>query len=134
MTGATVTINGRLTADPVLRRTPGGFPVANFTVAHTPRRRTEAGDWEDAGDTLWLEVTAWRELAENATASLHKGDLVVIEGTLGVRHYKRADDSEATVTTCTADTVAVDLRRQTASIMRVTGSADAVAPKQLRAV
>jgi single-strand DNA-binding protein len=119
MTGATVTITGRLTADPVLRTTNGkSLSVANFTVAQTPRRQNENGDWEDAGDTLFLRVTAWRDLADNAASSLHKGDLVVIIGRLGVRHYPKNDGTTGTEVTCDADSIAVDLRFQTAVVTR----------------
>jgi single-stranded DNA-binding protein len=34
-----VTMDGRLTADPELRFTPGGFAVANFTVAGNDRKK-----------------------------------------------------------------------------------------------
>ena len=38
MAGETIiTVVGNLTADPELRFTPSGAPVANFTVASTPR-------------------------------------------------------------------------------------------------
>mgnify|MGYP001757612834 FL=1 len=38
MAGETsITVIGNLTADPELRFTPSGVPVANFTVASTPR-------------------------------------------------------------------------------------------------
>ena len=38
MAGETIiTLVGNLTADPELRFTPSGAPVANFTVASTPR-------------------------------------------------------------------------------------------------
>lgn len=118
MSSATTTTVGRLTADPVLRRTPNGVPVCNFTVAHTPRRQNESGDWEDAGDTLFLEVTAWRELAENVAASLSKGDPVTVDGMLGVRHWKTEAGEDRQVVTCSATTVALDLRWATAVVTR----------------
>ena len=58
----TVTATGRLGADPELRSTQAGHVVATLRVACTDRRRTPSGDWED-GDTTWLDVTAWRNLA-----------------------------------------------------------------------
>ena len=41
-----ITITGNLTADPELRFTPSGAPVANFTVAHTPRVK-QGNEWQD---------------------------------------------------------------------------------------
>ena len=43
-----ITITGNLTADPELRFTPSGAPVANFTVAHTPRTFDKnRNEWQD---------------------------------------------------------------------------------------
>jgi single-strand DNA-binding protein len=64
MADTTTTIVGNLTEDPELRFTPNAAPVANFTVAVTPRRPDGKGGWED-GDTSFFRCTAWRSLAEN---------------------------------------------------------------------
>lgn len=128
MSSAVVTITGRLAADPVLRHTPKGLAVANFTVAHTPRRMNDQGVWEDAGDTLWLRVTAWGQLGENAAASLSKGAAAVVVGYLGVSSYQAADGSPRTDVTCTATSVAADLR------WAHRPGDDASAPAPLRAV
>lgn len=45
---ATLTLVGNLTADPELRITTGGDPVASFTVAATPRILDRgSGEWSD---------------------------------------------------------------------------------------
>jgi single-strand DNA-binding protein len=121
MTGATVTISGNLTADPELRYTQNGLPVASFTVAHTERRfNRQTNEWEDFGDTLFLRCSAWRELGENIAASLTKGAAVMMIGTLVSRSYETDAGEKRTVTECRAEVVAVDLRRQTvASVMRI---------------
>ena len=50
MSGDTaITLVGNLTADPELRFTQSGVPVADFTVAATPRAFDRAtGEWKDA--------------------------------------------------------------------------------------
>ena len=49
-----ITVVGNLVADPELRFTPSGQPVATFRVASTPRIRDNASDeWKD-GDSLFL--------------------------------------------------------------------------------
>jgi single-strand DNA-binding protein len=128
MSNASTTLTGRLTADPVLRLTNGqNLSVANFTVAHTPRsKNASTGEWEDSGETLFVRVTAWRELGENVAGSLHKGDMVTVTGDLGIRHYPKSDGTEGTEVICTADSVAVDLRFQTVTVTRfVKGGAPA---------
>jgi single-strand DNA-binding protein len=121
MTGATVTTTGNLTADPELRYTREGVPVASFTVAITERRfNRQTNEWEDFGDTLFLRCSAWRELGENIAASLTKGTAVMMIGTLVSRSYETNEGEKRTVTECRAEVVAVDLRRQTvASVMRI---------------
>jgi single-strand DNA-binding protein len=86
MADTTTTIVGNLTADPELRFTPGGAPVADFTVAVTPRVKDGAG-WKD-GDTSFFRCTAWRGLAEHLAKSLGKGDRVLVHGTLRQRSWE----------------------------------------------
>ena len=57
-----------------------GVPVASFRLAHTPRVRRN-GEWADAA-TTWITVTCFRALAENVTASIHKGQPVLVAGRL----------------------------------------------------
>lgn len=118
MSDATVTITGRLTADPTVRQTATDLPVANFTVAYTARRRSASGEWEDYGETIFLRVTAWRGLALNVGKTLHKGDAVTVKGRLGVQTYTNEAGTSRLDVTCDADTVAVDLRHQTAAVER----------------
>jgi len=72
---------GRLTADPELRYTPSGAPVANFTVAVD--RKFSKND-----ETDFIPVVAWRRLAEICNEFLHKGKLVAVEGRLQTRTYE----------------------------------------------
>ena len=63
MAGETViTIIGNLTNDPELRWTQSGAPVADFTVASTPRSfDRQSGEWKD-GETLFMRCSVWREM------------------------------------------------------------------------
>ncbi|MCA9776645.1 MAG: single-stranded DNA-binding protein [Candidatus Eremiobacteraeota bacterium] len=72
---------GRLTADPELRYTPSGAPVANFTMAVD--RKFSKND-----ETDFIPVVAWRRLAEICNEFLHKGKLVAVEGRLQTRSYE----------------------------------------------
>lgn len=126
MTHAHVTMQGRATSAPTLRRTSAGIPVANVTIAHTDRRQDESGNWADAGEPLFVEVTVWRELAENLAASITKGDMLTVTGNLGVRHWNTDAGETRTEVTCNALTVAADLRYATATVMRISRSAPPV--------
>ena len=69
MAGETVlTVVGNLTADPELRVTNGGQPVASFTIASTPRvfDRT-SGQWRD-GATLFQRAVIYGSQAEHVAS------------------------------------------------------------------
>lgn len=130
MAGETpVTIIGNLTADPELRFTPAGVAVADFTVASTPRvYDRESGEWKD-GTTLFMRASIWREYAENVAASLHKGDRVIVVGSLTQRSYETREGENRTVVELQATEVGPALRRATATIQRVTSRTEGDAPQ-----
>ena len=69
----TICITGNLVDDPILRFTPSGAAVANFTIASTPRAfDKQSNEWKD-GDTMFLNCSVWRQAAENVAESLTKG-------------------------------------------------------------
>lgn len=90
---------------------------ATFRLACTPRVRRR-GDWAD-GETTWLTVTCFRSLAENAAASLHKGDPVIVLGKLRTQiwHDDQGERHERTV--LEASSVGHDLARGTTEFRRV---------------
>jgi single-strand DNA-binding protein len=109
----TTTIVGNLTEDPELRFTPNGAPVANFTVAVTPRRPDGKGGWED-GDTSFFRCTAWRSLAENLAESLTKGSRVLVYGRLQQRSWETDAGEKRSVVEVQAEEVGPSLRWATA--------------------
>jgi single-strand DNA-binding protein len=116
----TITVTGNLTADPELRFTTAGVPVAGFTVAASRRvfdRETQ--QWQDA-DTLFLRCSAWRQLAEHTTDSLTKGTRVIVTGRLKQREYETAEGEKRTVYEVDVDEVGPSLRYATAKITKVT--------------
>ena len=80
-----VILVGRLTADPEIRHTSGGVPVANFTVA--VNRPYNNGNGEKITD--FVRVVTWRGLAENVTRNLTKGRLVLVEGNIEISEYEK---------------------------------------------
>lgn len=83
-----MTIVGNLTDDPRIRVTDSGT-VTSFRVAHTDRRRSpETEQWED-GKKLFVNVSCWRALAENAGDSLRKGQPVIVVGRYYSREYEQ---------------------------------------------
>ena len=115
----TITVIGNLTADPELRWTQAGAPVADFTVASTPRTfDRNAGEWRD-GDTLFVRCSVWRETAENVAESLRKGMRVIVQGRLTQRSYDTQHGERRTVVELQVDEVGPSLRRARAQVTRV---------------
>ena len=111
MAGETIiTLVGNLTADPELRFTPSGAPVANFTVASTPRTfARNSGEWKD-GDAMFINCSVWRQAAENVAETLTKGMRVVVQGRLKSRSYETREGERRTVFEIEVDVVGPSLR------------------------
>lgn len=117
-----ITLTGNVAFAPKLRTVASGTPVADFRLACTPRRQDRAtGEWTD-GQTLWFGVTCWKALAENAAASLGKGDRVVVSGRLAMRVWTGDDGVERSSYEIEASSLGVDLHRATVTIERPTRS------------
>ena len=119
MAGETViTVVGNLTADPELRYTQGGLPVANFTIASTPRTfDRQANEWKD-GEALFLRASVWREFAEHVAGSLTKGARVVATGRLRQRSYQDREGQNRTSIELEVDEIGPSLRYATAQVTR----------------
>jgi single-strand DNA-binding protein len=114
-----ITIAGNLVDDPELRFTPAGQAVARFRVASTPRFRDNAtGEWKD-GDSLFLTCNVWRQAAENAAESLHRGTRVIVSGRLRQRSYETREGEKRTVYEVEVDDVGPSLRNASAKVNRV---------------
>ncbi len=122
MAGETViTVVGNLTADPELRYTQNGLPVANFTIASTPRNFDRASnEWKD-GEALFLRASVWREFAEHVAGSLTKGMRVVATGRLRQRSYQDREGNNRTAIELEVDEIGPSLRYATAQVTRAAG-------------
>ena len=113
-----ITVVGNLVADPELRFTRAGQPVATFRVASTPRVRDAAsGEWKD-GDSLFLTCNVWRQMAENVAESLQRGMRVVVSGRLRQRNYETNEGEKRTVYEVEVDDVGPSLKNASAKVNR----------------
>ncbi|KTS90688.1 single-stranded DNA-binding protein [Microbacterium testaceum] len=119
MTGETIiTVVGNLTADPELRYTQNGLPVANFTIASTPRTfDRQANEWKD-GEALFLRASVWREFAEHVAGSLTKGSRVIATGRLKQRSYQDREGQSRTSIELEVDEIGPSLKHATAVVTR----------------
>lgn len=115
----TITIHGNLTDRPELRFTANGVAVAVFNVAQNPRYRDNEGQWRD-GETTFLRVNVWRQLAETVAESLDKGHRVTVVGRVRTSRWQDKESGEArSRIEVEADDVAVSLRGQHARVAKV---------------
>ncbi|KEP75875.1 single-stranded DNA-binding protein [Microbacterium sp. SUBG005] len=119
MAGETIiTVVGNLTADPELRYTQNGLPVANFTIASTPRTfDRQANEWKD-GDALFIRASVWREFAEHIAGSLTKGSRVIATGRLKQRTYQDREGNNRTSIELEVEEIGPSLRYATATVTR----------------
>lgn len=96
-----VVLIGNLVRDPEVRATQSGISVCNFTVAVNRRFKKENGEQE----TDFLNVIAWRQLAELCGKYLVKGRKVAVTGSIQTRTYEAKDGSKRTAWDIVADEV-----------------------------
>ena len=86
-----ITLMGRLTRDPELRRTGSGIAVASFTLAvdrdFSPR---DGGERE----TDFIDCVAWRQTGEFISKYFTKGRMIVVEGRLEMRDWTDKDGNK----------------------------------------
>ena len=101
---------GRLTRDPELRYVPSGAPVASFTLAVDRPFRDQQGNRE----TDFIDIVAWRKLAEQVSQYMSKGRMVAVEGRLQIRSYETQDGQKRKVAEVVADGIRFLDRAKTA--------------------
>jgi single-strand DNA-binding protein len=114
----TITISGNITREPEMRYTPSGISKVTFGVAvNRSWRNQNTQEWEE--QTSFFNVVAWRQLAENASATLQKGSRVVVSGRLEQRSWETEQGEKRSIVEVVADDIAVSLRFATAEIHKV---------------
>lgn len=119
-----ITVVGRLGGDPTLKSVRGDH-VAEFRLASTSRRK-DGDTWVDV-HTNWFTVEAWGDFAAHVSASLRKGDLVVVLGKLKVEDWE-SGERRGTSVKIRADHIGPTLRSGAVAKDRRASQAEASAP------
>ncbi|MFZ7111855.1 MAG: single-stranded DNA-binding protein [Desulfatiglandales bacterium] len=98
-----VILVGNLGADPELKYTPSGRPVASFRIATTEQWTGKDGQKEER--TEWHRIVAWAKLGEICGEYLRKGSQVYIEGKLQTRSWEDKDGNKRYTTEINAQTM-----------------------------
>ena len=110
-----VILLGRLGADPEVRYTNTGTPVANFNIATSTNFTDKSG--EKTERTEWHRIVAFGKLGEICGEYLAKGKQVYIEGRLQTRDWEDRDGNKRKTTEIVA------------GIMQMLGAAGDQAPR-----
>jgi single-strand DNA-binding protein len=98
-----VILIGNLGADPELRYTSAGTPVADLRLATSRKFKSRDGGLQE--DTQWHRVVVWSKQAENCKEYLSKGSQVYVEGRLQTRQWEDRDGNKRYTTEVVAETV-----------------------------
>lgn len=91
-------LQGRLCADPEMRRTNNGTAVCSFRVAWSETLK-------DREKKLFLNCVAWQGTAEMICKYFRKGKELAVEGRLSTREYDDRYGNRRSVTEMTVDRV-----------------------------
>ena len=95
------TFIGRLGADPEVRAIPSGDKVANFSIAISKKFKTREGN--DIEKTEWINIVAWRKLAEIIEKYVFKGSELYLEGEFTTRKWEDREGNKRYSTEIIAD-------------------------------
>ena len=97
-----ITIMGRLTRDPELRRTGSGIAVTSFTLAVD---RDFSGRESGEKETDYIDCVAWRQTGEFVSKYFTKGRMAVVSGRLQIRSWTDKDGNKRRSAEVVADNV-----------------------------
>ena len=96
-----ITIMGRLTKDPELRRTQSGTAVTSFSLAVDRDFKNQSGEKE----TDFIECVAWKNTAEFVSKYFQKGRMAVVSGRLQLRDWTDKEGTKRRIAEIVADNV-----------------------------
>ena len=97
-----ITIMGRLTRDPELRRTGSGTAVAAFTLAVDRDFAPKDGGERECD---FIDCVAWRQTGEFVSKYFAKGRMAVVSGRLQIRGWTDKDGNKRRSAEVVADSV-----------------------------
>ncbi|OZG50178.1 single-stranded DNA-binding protein [Bombiscardovia coagulans] len=105
---ARITIAGFVGKNPIRIGQEGSTPVCSFRIASADGYFDgKAGTWREL-PTTWLTVKAFKSLANNVLRSVHKGDPVLVTGSLVTQEWAK-DGSIKSSLILEADSLGHDL-------------------------
>ena len=97
-----ITIMGRMTRDPELRRTASGVAVASFTIACDRDYNPKDGGEKEVD---FIDCNAWRGTGEFVANNFSKGKMIIVSGRLQIRNWTDNDGNKRRSAEVVADSV-----------------------------
>lgn len=94
-----VVLVGRITKDPMMRKTQSGMSVVSFTLA--VNRRIQNQDQQ----ADFINCVAWNKTADFMASYVKKGSQLGVEGRIQTRNYDGTDGKKVYVTEVVAESV-----------------------------
>lgn len=121
----TISLMGRLTRDPELRRTPSGVAVTSFTLAVDRDFKGADG----VKETDFIDCVAWKNTAEMVVKYMKKGRLAAVRGRLQLRDWTDKDGNKRRSAEVVADSVYfADSRPDSGAFQPAAGGVDVSGP------
>ena len=97
-----VFLQGRLVADPELRHTQQGTPVASYRLAVERDYKSKEPNAQNAD---FVNIVSWRNTAEFVSRYFTKGRMMLVEGRLQMRSYTDKDGNRRVAAEVVTDNV-----------------------------
>ena len=97
-----VFLQGRLVADPELRHTQQGTPVASYRLAVDRDYKSKDPNAQNAD---FINIVSWRNTAEFVCKYFTKGRMMLVEGRLQMRSYTDKDGNKRVAAEVVTDNV-----------------------------
>lgn len=95
-------LQGRLVADPELRRTQSGVAVVSFRIACNRDYKSKDPNAQNAD---FINIVAWRQTAEFISRYFTKGSMILVDGRIQVREYTDNSGNRRYATEIVAESV-----------------------------
>jgi single-strand DNA-binding protein len=99
----TIMLTGELVEEPVYADNANGEEVVNFVLANNRRFKSRSGEWKEK--TVFVQITAWRSLAQACKDFLTKGSVVFVRGELEQSKWNAANGEKRQKLQVVADKV-----------------------------
>ena len=125
-----VTLVGNVGQEPKTNTLDGGVKVSTFSLATSTGGYTNKDGREVPETTQWHNIVAWRGLADLSERFIHKGDKLMVIGTISYRNYEKDGVKHYVTDIVASDLILTGGKSDSNSIPAITAN-DAPTPEMM---